>query len=222
MAEFADPRATKFVDEALQIIRETGTFELPMRQLAARAQVSLRTPYALFGSKSGIIAAILRREQAVFRGIARQLNSANPLENLFDRVMAAMTFYSQEQPFYRALFRSTQGYSGRSETEPARDTLPDFVVLCRRATAANYISPDIAPEVMGEVLTELFAANLRNWASRDFDIMLAGNRICFGFAIALAGVATDAWVAPMRQRALCFQRAMLALEAVEATRQAGK
>ncbi|MFT3977860.1 MAG: TetR family transcriptional regulator [Sphingomonas bacterium] len=222
MPDHDDPRAIKLIEEARQIIRETGTFELPMRQLAARAQVSLRTPYELFRSKSGIIAAILRSDQSAFRGVARQLNSENPLENLFDRVMAGMELYAHEQPFYRALFRATQGYSGGGETEPARETLQAYVILCRRVADAGYIRPEIAPEALAEALTDLFAANLRNWALSDFDIMLAGNRICFGHAITLAGVVNDAWVAAMRARALDFQRAAQALEEAEAARLAGK
>ncbi len=218
MPDHDDPRAIKLIEEARQIIRETGTFDLPMRQLAARAQVSLRTPYALFGSKSGIISAILRSDQSAFRDVIRQLKSEDPLENLFDRSMAGMELYAHEQPFYRALFRATQGYSGGSETEPAREMLHVYLILSRRIADAGYIRPEIASDALARILTDLFVANLRNWALGDFDIMLAGNHICFSHAIALAGVVNDAWVGRMRSRAIDFQRAIQTLEEAEAAR----
>ena len=37
-----------------------------MRLLAARAKVSMTLPYALFGSKSGVVAAILASDYTLF------------------------------------------------------------------------------------------------------------------------------------------------------------
>ncbi|MFT3977866.1 MAG: TetR/AcrR family transcriptional regulator [Sphingomonas bacterium] len=218
MIDLDDPRSIKLIREAHEIIRETGTFELPMRQLASRAQVSLRTLYDLFHSKSGVITAILRSDQSRFASLVKQAKSENPIERLFDRVALAMRFYSRDQPFYRALFRATQGFSDTEEMEPAREVLPIYTILCRKAIEAGCIRPEIAPESLAEALTDLFAANLRNWALNDFDIMLAGNRICFGDAIALAGVATDEWLPSIRGRALDFQRSVQALEEAEKRR----
>src|SRR3546814_8853729 len=102
----AEDKADLLVSVAREIIRETGDFDLPMRQLAARAQVSLRTPYELFGSKTGVIRAILKLDQATFRVLARKLSSADWLDNILDRVGLGVAFYAESQPFYRALFRA--------------------------------------------------------------------------------------------------------------------
>lgn len=218
MYDYSDPRTAKLIDAAREIIRETGTFELPMRQLAARAQVSLRTPYEIFGSKSGIIMAILRSDQVTFREITTRLKSADPLSMLFDRTMAGMEFYTHEQPFYRALFRATQGYSGVGGSEPVREIIALYKRLCERGNETGYIRPEIDPAMLAEVLTDQFAANLRHWALSDFDIMLAGNRICYGHAITMAGSVTDPHVAEMRERMLGFQRTIGTLEELERSR----
>ncbi|HWK35917.1 TetR/AcrR family transcriptional regulator [Sphingomonas sp.] len=220
MPDFEDPRTIKLIDAARQIIRETGTFDLPMRQLAARAQVSLRTPYEMFGSKSGIITAILRRDQATFRVIAREFKAKNILEIMFDQAMAGVEFYTHEQSFYRALFRATQGYSGADGIEPAREVLPLYTNICRRGIEEGHIRPEIGPAALAGTLTDIFAANLRDWSLSNFDIMLAGNRICYGFAIALAGAVADPWVPQIRARVIDFQRATQALEEVERVRAA--
>jgi AcrR family transcriptional regulator len=107
-AKRGEDKSDLLVSVARDIIRETGDFDLPMRQLAARAQVSLRTPYELFGSKTGVIRAILKLDQQIFRVLARELTSADWLDNILDRVKLGVVFYAENQPFYRALFRATQ------------------------------------------------------------------------------------------------------------------
>lgn len=196
--------AERLIAVAREIIRETGDFDLPMRQLAARAQVSLRTPYDLFGSKVGVIRAILRNEHIIFRKLAREtLPPADPLTSMFDRIELAISFYGREQPFYRALFRATQGYSGR--TESARENLRAFTVLCRRARSAGYLREEIDPAAIAEVLAHIFAGSFRIWASGTFDIGLVCPTISYGFALVFAGTAPEPVSSEMRQRALAFQ-----------------
>lgn len=221
MYDPADPRASKLVRAARDIIRETGTFDLPMRQLAARAQTSLRTPYEIFGSKSGIIMAILRSDQRAFREISNSLKSANVLNYIFDTTMAGIEFYTHEQPFYRALFRATQGYTGTGGSEPVREIITLYIGVCQRGQDEGYIRSEINVALLAETLTSLFAANLRHWALSDFDVLLAGNRICYGLATTMAGAVTDSHLPSMRERILQYQRAIQAIESAEAEQQLG-
>ncbi len=211
-ARRSEEKADLLLATAREIIRETGDFDLPMRKLAARAQVSLRTPYELFRSKSGIIGAILKVDQKVFRDRAAELQSEDELENLFDRVRLGISFYRENPNFYRALFRATQGYSGGDETEPARENVHGFTVLTMRAIAAGLIRSETDPRLFAEILTDIFAANVRTWAASDFDMRLASLKICYGFALALAGVAPPPTDARMRVRALEFQEEVTAFE----------
>ena len=52
-------RRRRIVAAARDLIRETGDAGLSMRAIAARANVSLTTPYSLFGSKRAIVIAVL-------------------------------------------------------------------------------------------------------------------------------------------------------------------
>jgi AcrR family transcriptional regulator len=203
-----DKRAVTLLKAAQAIVRETGNFDLPMRTLAARAQVSLRTPYEVFGSKNGIIRALLKSEQAEFREIVRNYRSIDRLEMFFDRTLLGMEFYAREQPFYRALFRASQAFSGGDETEPAREMLPIYANMVRRAIEEGFLRDDLDIANIAEILTDLFAANLRNWASSDFDIWLAGQKICFGFSLALAGVAMPQCVGRLHLSARTYDKAI--------------
>jgi AcrR family transcriptional regulator len=207
-AKRSEDKADLLVTVAREIIRETGDFDLPMRQLAARAQVSLRTPYELFGSKNGVIRAILKLDQRLFREWAKGLTSADWFDNILDRVNLGVAFYAQSQPFYRALFRATQGYSGGDETEPARENLKSFRILAGRAQVTGLIRPEIDTQALGEILTDIFAANFRTWASSTFDIHLVDYKIGYGFALVLASAAAEPHATRMRARALAYQHAI--------------
>lgn len=199
--------AERLLAVAREIIRETGDFELPMRQLAARAQVSLRAPYLHFGSKAGVIAAILRSEGVAFRSLARSLPATDPLTNLFDRIELAIRFYGQEQAFYRALFRATQAYAGRG-VEPPRDVLPGLIVLCRRAQRAGLLRPEFDPAAIGEILSQIFADSVRTWARSDADVSEVHPVMGFGFALTFAATTPAPVSDEMLARAIAFQGAI--------------
>jgi AcrR family transcriptional regulator len=194
---------------ALEIIQETGDFDLPMRKLAARAQVSLRTPYELFGSKGQIIGALLLRDQASYGKVAAVIQSIDELDNIFDRLGLGIMVFARNEPFYRALFLATQAYTpGQNDDEPARENLRSFRILCRRASRAGLIRPEIDPWLVGEALTDVFSANVRTWARSSLDIRLLELKIKFGMACVLASAAPEPAAARMRMRMVEFQKAI--------------
>ena len=67
---------------ARDLIRETGDTGLSMRAIAARAQVSLSTPYNLFGSKRAIVLAALEDIREFNERFAR-LRSTDAVERIF-------------------------------------------------------------------------------------------------------------------------------------------
>ena len=206
--EVAEGVRDRIVRIARELINETGDFDLSMRDLAARARVSLRTPYQHFGSKSGIITEILHRDQAQYRPLLRRASDEELADALFENIMTGVEFLRARQPFYRALFRATQAYSGGGETEPARENQRTLTAWCRRASKAGLLQPHIVPEIVAEVLTNITAAEYRYWANSSFDIRLAGLRLSFGDAAVLAGLGTEPFAAAMRRKAAEFQIAI--------------
>ncbi|TAJ72759.1 MAG: TetR/AcrR family transcriptional regulator [Phenylobacterium sp.] len=198
-------RTARLLKVAREIIRENGGFELPMRDLAARGQVSLRTPYEMFGSKVGIIRALLKEEQDIFQSRLWPIGDSDVFDYFFATLTVGVAFYAENQAFYRALFRATQGYSGGSETEPGRENPERFEAAMRRAMRAGMLDPDIDVKVLSEALLDIFAANTRTWASSSYDISFVEPRIGFGWASLLAGVAVEPHAARLRQRAKVYQ-----------------
>src|SRR5258708_15184096 len=95
-------RRARIIHAARDLIRETGNAGLSMRALAARAGVSLATPYNLFGSKRAIVLAVLDDWREFLDRFAH-LRSTDPLERLFTAVDMAIEFYVIDPPFYTTL-----------------------------------------------------------------------------------------------------------------------
>jgi hypothetical protein len=74
------------------------------------------------------------------------------------------------------------------------------------------IRPDIDTDLIAEILTDIFAASFRTWASSSFDIALAGHRIGFGAAMVFAGCAPEPIATRMREKAALHQAAAIAFE----------
>lgn len=208
MALKTKPDSTKadtLVSIARDLIRESGDFELSMRDLAARARVSLRTPYLMFGSKAGLVSAVLRADQAIYREKLRALPRGDAFYDLFKSLAAGVAFYAENQAFYRALFRETHAYFQNGQTEPAREFPERFIRTCQRAIHEGLVDPGVDPRWLGETLLDIFSANVRSWAASDYDVQVVESRIGFGWAAVLAGVAPGAHADRMHRRMRDFQ-----------------
>ena len=213
MVRSNQPIADKIVAIALELIQETGNFDLPMRDLAARARVSLRTPYRIFGSKSGVINAILMTNQARFRTLSANLKSTDEIENIFDRVVLGIRFYAEDQPFYRALFRASQGAEGDGKsTAYSSDNLRSFQILSLRASRAGLLKSEADTGLVGETLSDIFASNLRRWAFGSFDITLVDLKIRHGFSMVLSSVTEPETARRLQARRLELQSAVSSFE----------
>lgn len=200
-------RATRLLAAARELINETGNFEFTMRALASRAVVSLREPYQIFGSKVGIVRALLKGDQANLVSRTKILPDANehPIEFLFARLHTGTQFCEENEPFYRALFRATQGYSGGVETEPAQENLQWICAVLRKAVAAGVISKDVDVVLLAQTRTDVLASNLRVWAASDADIYLYYLKCGFGVSQTLIGATEPKHVADMIARRSDYQ-----------------
>lgn len=207
----ANPDRTEaLLDVAAQIIQDNGDFELPMRELAARAQVSLRTPYELFGSKTGIIRALLQRDQAAWRERLRwRLQKGRLLDRWFASLSLGVEFYGERPAFYRALFRAALSYSGGPEAESIRERPERYHDFCSLLIRDGVVREDIDPVLLGESLLDVFAANVRLWASSPLDLETVELRVGFAWALLLAGAVRDEHRAGLLERAFAYQARMM-------------
>lgn len=85
------------------MVRDSGSVDFSMRRLAEDSEVSLVTPYNFFGSKSGILYALLTES-------VERLGQGDPSkEDILSLAGIAATEYSRDARFFRPLLRYTLG-----------------------------------------------------------------------------------------------------------------
>ena len=193
------------MDAARAIIRETDNLDLPMRALSSRAMVSMSAPYALFGSKSGVVAAILEIDQIKFAEQRADLNSADLIEQHFDSLRIGMDFYASNQSFYRALFRMSSEISLDGQ-DPTRLNHGVFLARMKGAQGAGLLRSDLNVQAFSEMMTDLFSAGVRAWAGQGLNIESLYARLGYGYAIALSGAGSGKTISRMLRRATEFER----------------
>ena len=94
----------KILNAARDLVLSGGLEALSMRELAERAQVSSRTPYNLFGSKTDVLLGLLDEpRQQLWQALPPQFSQGIVLASLeiIERVYA---LYSKDMDYYRQLY----------------------------------------------------------------------------------------------------------------------
>lgn len=195
-------RRARIIKAARELIRETGDAGLSMRALAARAGVSLATPYNLFGSKRAIVVAVLK-DARDFHERFSHLRSFDPIEKIFTAIDMAVEFYVNDPAFYKtlwaAVFDSTDEYRA-AIFNPKRDAF--WKGLINEAIAAGAIARDIDPDVLLKTLDGVFRTIMLDWILGEAEPDMLAPAIRLGYALMLKGAGSPGWAGPIQARIL--------------------
>ncbi|HEY2662117.1 MAG TPA: TetR/AcrR family transcriptional regulator [Caulobacteraceae bacterium] len=193
-------RRERIIHAARALIRETGNAGLSMRALAARAGVSLATPYNLFGSKRAIVLALLQDVRAFHEQFAT-LRSADPLHKLFAAVDMAIDFYVSDPRFYKTLWAAVFDTSDEVRHEiynPKRDAF--WQGLIRDAAEVGAIAADINLDQLLHQLDFQFRSVMLEWVVGEMEPEILSPTIGLGYALILKGAASPDWRGPLHAR----------------------
>jgi AcrR family transcriptional regulator len=212
-------RRRRIIQAARELIRETGNAGLSMRALAARAGVSLATPYNLFGSKRAIVMAVLD-DVREFQDRFASLGATDPLERLFSAVDMAVEFYVADPPFYRTLWAAVFDASDDVRTEIFNWKRNAFWRnLVAGAAQAGAIAPGINVELLFRALDRSFESAMLEWVVGELEPELLAPTIRYGYALILKGAASADWRGPLDSRLLESQGLIEAAMPTQATAQ---
>lgn len=193
-------RRGRIIHAARDLIRETGNAGLSMRALAARAGVSLATPYNLFGSKRAIVLAVLddvREFQGRFAGV----RSTDPLERLFTAVDMAVAFYVDDPTFYKTLWAAVFDASDDVRAEIYNWKRNEFWRgLIADAARAGVIAPAIDEALLFRALDRSFGSAMLEWVVGELPPELLAPTIRYSYALILKGAASADWRGPLDAR----------------------
>jgi len=207
-----DERRRRIIAAARDLIRETGDAGLSMRAIAARAEVSLSTPYNLFGSKRAILVAVLGDIEDFFDRWAR-MGAADPIERIFQVLTLSIRYYADDPDFYRTLWAGMFDASGKEVRAalalPERDAF--WVGLLEAAARDGALMAQIDTGQLMRDLDLTFAGVMLNWVLGALDVDELEPAAGYGYALTLRGAATRGWQAALAERIAGYQARLVRL-----------
>lgn len=186
-------RRARILKAAQQLIRDTGGTGLSMRALASKAEVSLATPYNLFGSKGGVLVALQFGALEKIERAMAALSARDPIEQVLEVAEFGVKVYTGDASFYRPLMQGHFLAKCGIEQSPLH---PRIVTLWQRSLDAGIkdgrLVPEANPEFVARHLVICFCGGLVLWLQETLDGEGFLLHVLYGFVLALLGVATPA------------------------------
>lgn len=202
-------RRRRIVEAARELIRETGDTGLSMRAIAARANVSLATPYNLFGSKRAIVMAVLEARREFSERFSAHKN-LSAIDRIFKAMTITLSYHVEEPEFYRALWTSMLDRSGAS-SELRSEILPPenaqfWHALLQEAQKEGAIADDVDLNCLHRELGSTFTSVMLAWVMGAYTAEELETAVCYGYALSLTGAASEEHFPKMRKRMLDYQK----------------
>ncbi len=163
-------RRDQILDAARRLIRATGGTDFPMRRLAEESEVSLVTPYNLFGSKSGVLYALLNDS---LERLDREVDvrpSTKPVDAVLELAGIAADLYASDPEFYRPLIRFLIGVAD-AEHRPRslEQSLLRWTRTVEAAVNGGLLPATIDRNLLARQLLITFVGVLELWIHEDLD-----------------------------------------------------
>ncbi len=186
-------RRERILAAAQELIRKTGNVGLSMRALARTAEVSLATPYNLFGSKGAVLAEL---GLAVLKQLEREMEairSRDPIEDVLHIAELGANTYASDPRFYRVLMGVlTQSARGLHDDAITGGSMRLWQRPVEAAIEAGLLRDDVDSEFFARDLVITFLGVLDLWVRGVLDGAAMRVHILYAFTLALLGVSTEA------------------------------
>ena len=203
-------RRRRIVAAARDLIRETGDAGLSMRAIAARANVSLTTPYSLFGSKRAIVIAVLE-DVREFGERFSSLRHTDPIDRIFHALRLSLGYYTEDPDFYRTLWSEALNLSGKDLRNelitPQRYAF--WWALLVEAQREGALLADLDLDLLLRSLDLVFGSTMLAWVLGAIQIEELEASVGFGYALALRGAANPDAQTGIEKRLKTYQRQLV-------------
>jgi AcrR family transcriptional regulator len=186
-------RRARILEAAAQLIRDSGGTGLSMRTLAERAEVSLATPYNLFGSKGGVLMALQFGALEKLEQASDELRARDPIEQVLEVAHLGARIYTGDPAFWQPLMQAHWLARGVIHESPLH---PRIVALWHRSLQAGVeagrLIPEANPEFVARMLVICFYGVLVMWVQGNLDGDGFRTHVLYGFVLTLLGIARPA------------------------------
>lgn len=191
-AQEAVLRRTDVLAAASAVFARKGFHDAQVSEIAAEAELSLRSVYALFAGKDEIYQEVVQATAGRMRAAIR--GKVEAIEEPGERVLALIDLlfdtFEDNRDLFRIYARGTSGLPWRMRQamgDSAHDIFHAFtgwlIELCRAAKRAGHLS-NIDPEAFGLALTGAVTTTAAHWldAHPDEPLTTASERVRGVFA----------------------------------------
>ncbi len=208
-------RRLRIIKAARDLIRETGSTDLAMRTLAQRAEVSLSTPYNLFGSKRAVVLAVLEDERD-FTERFQKLDGVNAIDRVFAAHELGFSYYVNDPEFYQTLWRTLLSTTDQDETDLASPERREQLRaiwhgLVTDALGDGFIENDLSIDLIVQSMGSLTGGALLQWATGSLATEALVPTVGLGYALCLKAQATPSGKALIQPRLEAYQDTLLSL-----------
>jgi len=184
----ATERRERILDAARRLIRGSAGTGFSMRALAEESEVSLVTPYNLFGSKGGVLYALLNASLDKVDHATHTFRSSDPIERVLEVAGVAADVYARDPAFYRPLMQFLLGV--REVTHRPRFVARSLALWNRTVQAAvrhRLLAANAAVGPLARQLMINFAGVLELWIHGDLDEDGLRDQALYGSTLLLLG-----------------------------------
>ncbi|MEM7020435.1 MAG: TetR/AcrR family transcriptional regulator [Pseudomonadota bacterium] len=163
ITENMEKRRQRILTAAESLIRKTGEVDFNMQVLAETAEVSFATPFNQFGSKNGILLALLGAR------IDKELNrlravTGEPLERVLDLADHSTSVYLADTDLYRPILRSVQTAGFKPFPEQAENVFELWALALDGVSTSNLLADNVNLQDVSRSLHFAYASALLQWA----------------------------------------------------------
>ncbi|MEM6652101.1 MAG: TetR/AcrR family transcriptional regulator [Pseudomonadota bacterium] len=150
---------------AERIIRSEGAARLTMRRLADEAQVALRSPYNLYGSKTGLLITLLDQVNVA---LFKDLGSGNHdwvLIEMIHTLDQTQRVYEADEEYHRGIFWEIMISDHPEARADGHSNIVRIVTeFALRAKRAGELREGVDPIALGEQLGLSLLSTMGSWA----------------------------------------------------------
>jgi AcrR family transcriptional regulator len=180
--------AQRILEATRALVNERGLDGLSMRQLAERAEVSVRTIYNIFADRQAVIVALVQQSFDAIDGAIATSAVADPLERIWETVTVSIDAYCRHVP--AAVIAAVVTDRGLNATVAprwhGRQLLLEAVTAAVRCGA---LRDEISPERLLDQAGPVHAHRLVQWAHGDIDDDALRAGVLYAYDLCLIAVA---------------------------------
>ena len=175
--------------------------EFSMRRVAELAQVSEVTPYNLFGSKAGLLAALYERMIRESETRLLSAGEADPLSRIFAAIDGFRDNLDRHPAFYRAFFAARlESRGGKSYVTQVDEGVDYWHRLIGAAIDAGQIKAGPSADLIARHFIHLLSGAVQEWIDAAVDPAEWRALVAHGFALVALPLASSEGAAILRRQ----------------------